>query len=227
MALTYDGRWIRLWIDGERDAELEAGLDIPPQDIAIGRLVDRVLRVPADYASRPHVWHEFDNTYIAPLPDLDKESRLTGVMTQAWVLEPHRRRIESYGLLPRYPELRQLSIARYREYVKSVYERARQMPRLDGYAWWVVSDIPGGVETDVTDYGILDMLYQPEKFPDPAWFRQFNRESVLLIDADTDQRVLAAGEKKDVRISLSHFGTAPVENGELAWKISARRDDAP
>ena len=134
VALTYDGRWIRLWIDGERDAELEAGLDIPPQDIAIGRLVDRVLRAPADYASRPHVWHEFDNTYIAPLPDLDKESRLTGVMTQAWLLEPHRRRIESYGLLPRYPELRQRSIARYREYVKAVYERARQMPRLDGYA---------------------------------------------------------------------------------------------
>ena len=44
VALTYDGRWIRLWIDGELDAELEAGLDIPPQDIAIGRLVDRVLR---------------------------------------------------------------------------------------------------------------------------------------------------------------------------------------
>ena len=221
VALTYDGRWIRLWMDGEQDAELEAGLDIPPRDIAVGRLVDRVLRAPADYASRPHVWHEFDNTYIAPLPDLDKESRLTGAMTQAWVLEPHRRRIESYGLLPRYPELRQRSIARYREYVKSVYERARQMPRLDGYAWWVVSDIPGGVETDVTDYGILDMLYQPEKFPDPAWFRQFNRDSVLLIDADTDQRVLAAGEPKKVQISLSHFGAAPVENGELSWKISA------
>jgi hypothetical protein len=67
------------------------------------------------------------------------------------------------------------------------------------------------------------MFYQPEKFPDPAWFRQFNRESVLLIDADTDQRVLAVGEKKDVKISLSHFGTAPVENGELTWKTS---DDA-
>jgi hypothetical protein len=221
VALTHDGRWIRLWIDGTRDAEREASLDLPPQDIAIGRLVDRVLRAPADYASRPHVWHEFDNTYIAPLPDLDKEARLTGVMTQAWVLEPHRRRIESYGLLPRYPELRQRSIARYRDYVKAAFERARQMPRLDGYSWWVVSDIPGGVETDVTDYGILDMLYQPEKFPDPAWFRQFNRESVLLIDADTDQRVLAAGERKVVTLSLSHYGAAPVEGGEVSWKIAA------
>ena len=97
------------------------------------------------------------------------------------------------------------------------------MPRLDGYSWWVVSDIPGGVETDVTDYGILDMLYQPEKFPDPAWFRQFNRESVLLIDADADQRVLAVDEKKVVQISLAHFGATPVENGGLAWKIA---DDA-
>jgi hypothetical protein len=220
VALTYDGQRVGLWLDGTPDAELEAVLDIPPIDIAIGRLVDHTLRTPADYASRPHVWHEFDNTYIAPLPDLDKEPRLTGAMTQAWVLEPHRRRLESYGLLERYPELRRRSIARYREYVKAVYERARHMPRLDGYAWWVVSDIPGGVETDVTDYGILDMFYEPEKF-DPAWFRQINRESVLLIDAETDQRVLAAGESRDVKLTLSHYGTAPVEKGDLRWSVSA------
>ncbi len=223
VALTYDGNRIRLWIDGVPDAEVDTTLDLLPVDIAIGRLVDRAVRSSRDYASRPHIWHEFDNTYIAPLPDLDKEQRLTGAMTQAWVLEPHRRRLESYGLLPRYAELRQRSIARYRESVKSVFERARHLPRLDGYSWWVVSDIPGGVETDVTDYGILDMLYQPEKFPDPAWFRQFNRESVLLIDADTDQRVLAAGGKKEIRLLLSHFGPAPIDNGELTWTVS---DDA-
>jgi hypothetical protein len=219
VAISYDGRWIRLWIGGTLDSEFEGALDLPPEDIAIGRLVDRAMRTPVDYASRPHVWHEFDNTYIAPLPDLDKESRLTGVMTQAWVLEPHRRRLESYGLLQRYGELRARSIARYREYVKAVFERARWMPRLDGYAWWVVSDIPGGVETDVTDYGILDMVYQNEKF-DAAWFRTFNRESVLLIDADTDQRVLATGETREVRLALSHFGNIPIEGGQLTWRVS-------
>jgi hypothetical protein len=64
------------------------------------------------------------------------------------------------------------------------------------------------------------MLYQPEKFPDPAWFRQFNRESVLLASADIVQRVLATGETKPLDISLSHYGGAPVENGELTWKVS-------
>ncbi len=219
VAIVYDGRWIRLWIDGTLDSEFEGALDLPPEDIAIGRLVDRAMRTPVDYASRPHVWHEFDNTYIAPLPDLDKESRLTGVMTQAWVLEPHRRRLESYGLLQRYGELRRRSIARYREYVKAVFERARWMPRLDGYAWWVVSDIPGGVETDATDYGVLDMVYQNEKF-DAAWFRTFNRESVLLIDADTDQRVISSGKTREVRLALSHYGDQPIEGGQLTWRIS-------
>jgi hypothetical protein len=219
VALTYDGTRVGLWLDGALDVELQTALDLPPQDLAIGRLVSKTLRSRADYASRPHVWHEFDNTYIAPLPDLGIEARLTGAQTQAWVLEPHRRRLEAYGLLPRYGELRELSIRRYREYVKQAFERARALPRLDGYSWWVVSDIPGGVETDVTSYGVLDMLYQPEKFPDPAWFRQFNRETVLLIDADTDQRVLAAGEERSLRVSLSHFGTARVQRGELRWRL--------
>jgi hypothetical protein len=221
VALSFDGRRVRLWIGGEPDTELEAPLDLPPSDLAIGRLIDRTLRTPADYRCRPHVWHEFNNTYIAPLPDLEIEKRLTGAQTQAWVLEPHRQRLASGGLLSRYPDLRRLSIEWYREYVKQAFERARRMPRLDGYAWWVVSDIPGGVETDVTSYGILDMLYRPEKFPDPAWFLQFNGESALLCDAETDQRVLRCGETRNVAFQLAHFGAEPVNRGRLAWSALA------
>ena len=221
VALTADGKQVRLWVNGKPDGEIPAALDLPQTDLAIGRLIEHAARHPADYRSRTHVWHEMDHTYLAPLPDLDIGPRLTGAVTQSWVLEPHRRRIESYGLLPRYKEIRSLSFAHYRDYVKQSFENARRLrPRLDGYAWWVVSDIPGGVETDVTSYGVLDMLYQPEKFPDPAWFRQFNRESVLLVSADIEQRVLAAGETKPVDISLSHYGGAPVVNGELMWKAT-------
>ena len=125
VALSYDGRRIRLWVNGQADAELEALLDIPQHDLAIGRLIEQVLRNPADYRSRPRVWHEFDNTYIAPLPDLEIEKRLTGLQTQAWVIEPHQRRVEGYRLLGRYDELRRLSIAHYRQYVKQAFERAR------------------------------------------------------------------------------------------------------
>ena len=180
----------------------------------------------ADYRSRPHVWHEFNNQYIAPLPDLEIERRLTGVMTQAWVLEPHRRRLESYGLLSRYPELRNLSIRLYRNYVKQVFESARRMPRLDGYAWWVVNDIPAGVECDVTSYGVLDMLYQPEKFTFEE-FRQYNRESVLTMDIPIDARVIKRGESRPIRIALSHYGSQPVEEGNCDGKSRGLEDARP
>jgi hypothetical protein len=155
---------------------------------------------------------------------LDIEKRLTGAITQDWVLTPHRRRMEAYGLLSRYPEIRQRSFDLYREYVKWIFENARRMPRLDGYAWWgVISDIPGGVETDVSSLALLDMLYQPEKFIFEE-FRKFNRESVLTMDADIDGRVLQSGESRPLRISLSHFGDRPVNNGQMKWRFTAGSD---
>ena len=218
--MIYDRRRIRLWINGQPDAQMDVRLDLPANDLAIGRVIDRRFRTAADYRSRPHVWHEFNNTYIAPLPDLEIEKQLTGVQTQGWVLEPHRRRLESYGLLPRYPQIRELSFGFYREYVKQTFEAARRMPRLDGYAWWVVSDIPGGVETDVTSYGILNMLYQPEKFPDRQWFLQFNGPSVLLIDNDIHQRVLRSGERRTTKLMLSHYGARSIEQGRVTWRVT-------
>ncbi|MCL5097013.1 MAG: hypothetical protein M1608_05695 [Candidatus Omnitrophica bacterium] len=220
LGLTYDGRRIHMFINGLPDAEIEATFAFAPCDLALGRLIQKGSRSAADYSSRPHVWHEFDNNYFAPLPDLEIEKRLTGAITQGWVLEPHRRRLEAYGLLSRYPELRKCSIDLYREYTKQAFERARRMPRLDGYAWWLASDMPAGVETDVTGFGILDMLYQPEKYAFDE-FRKFNRESVLTIDADIDHGVLASGEHRPIQVSLSHYGNEPVTNGRLLWRISS------
>lgn len=218
VGLTWDGKRLCLFVNGEPDADVNAVFACAARDLAIGGLVQLTTRTPADYRSRPHVWHEFNNMYLAPLPDLDIEKRLTGAITQACVLEPHRRRLDAYGVLSRYPEIRELSIRLYRNYVKYVFEQARRMPRLDGYAWWVAGDIPGGVETDVTSYGVLDMLYQPEKFTFDD-FRQFNRESVLMVDADIDQRVLQNAESRSLNISLSHYGPNPVQHGCLRWKI--------
>ncbi|MBN2293986.1 MAG: hypothetical protein JXM70_16280 [Pirellulales bacterium] len=219
VGLTYDGQRIHLFINGELHGEVETTFTIPPRDLALGRLIQLGTRTAADYRSRPHVWHEFDNTYIAPLPDLEIEKRLTGVMTQTSILNPHRQRLEDYGIMSRYKEIRRLSIDLYREYVKSIFENARRMPRLDGYAWWgTTNDIPAGVETDVSSLAMLDMLYQPEKFVFEE-FRKFNRESVLMVDADIDRRVLGSGKSQQLQIALSHYGPQPVKNGRLLWKI--------
>ncbi len=220
VGLTYDGKMLKLFIDGKLDGEVAQELAIEPRDARIGRLIQAPLHTAEDYR-KPFLWHEYNNTYIAPLPDLEVEKKLTGAMTQTAVLEHHRQRIENYGLLPRYPELRQQSFKLYREYVKQAFEGLRHMPKVDGFAWWVVSDIPAGVETDVTSLAVLDMVYQPEKFTDTAWFRQFNGQSVLLMDADIDARVLRAAEAKPVKISLSHFGAPPLENGRLEWKLTS------
>jgi hypothetical protein len=219
VGLTWDGKRVRLFLNGQPDAEMDAAFFLQPRDLALGRAVELTTHTAADYRSRPHVWHEFNCLYTAPLPDLEIEQRLTGVMTQGWVLEPHRRRMESYGLLSRYPELRKLSIRHYHNYVKQAFESARRMPRLDGYAWWVVNDIPAGVECDVTSYGVLDMLYQPEKFTFEE-FQKFNGESVLLLDTPIDARVLKRGESRSLKIALSHYGDQPVKNGQLRWKIT-------
>ena len=220
VGLTYDGKMLKLFIDGKLDGEVAQELAIAPRDARIGRLIQAPLHTAEDYR-KPFLWHEYNNTYIAPLPDLEVEKKLTGAMTQTAVLEHHRQRIENYGLLPRYPELRQQSFMLYREYVKQAFEGLRHIPKVDGFAWWVVSDIPAGVETDVTSLAVLDMVYQPEKFTDTAWFRQFNGQSVLLMDADIDARVLRAAEAKPVKISLSHFGAPPLENGRLEWKLTS------
>jgi hypothetical protein len=219
VGLTWDGRRLRLFLGGRPDSEVDALFALPGRDMALGRLITRGARGPAEYRSRPHVWHEFNNTYIGPLPDLDIEKRLTGVMTQVGVIEPHRRRMEGYGLLSRYPELRKRSFDLYWNHVKSIFEDVRRLPRLDGYAWWgTTSDIPAGVETDVSSLAVLDMLYQPEKFEFDE-FRKINRESVLLTDANIDRRVLASGEGRSLGIALSHFGAEPVQSGRLVWRI--------
>ena len=165
-----------------------------------------------DYRNRPHIWHEFNQSYVGPLPDLDVEKKLAGgvISQEANLMVRHRARVDSFGLLGRYPSLRQMSFQWYHEYLKQAFETARQMPNLDGYHWWVISDIPSGFETDLTSIGILDMVYQPEKFADPESFLPFNSASVLLIDADVDQRVLAVGERKVIGVSISHYGAHPI-----------------
>jgi hypothetical protein len=219
VGLTYDGKLLKLFIDGKLDGEVTQELAIEPRDARIGRLIQAPLHTADDYR-KPFLWHEYNNTYIAPLPDLEIEKKMTGAMTQTAVVEHHRQRIEGYGLLPRYPELRQRSFKLYREYVKQAFEELRRMPKVDGFAWWVVSDIPGGVETDVSSLAVLDMVYKPEKFTDTAWFRQFNGQSVLLMDAGIDARVLRSSAAQPVKISLSHFGAPPVKNGRLEWKLT-------
>lgn len=222
VGLSYDGEKLRLFINGKLDGEIAEKLAIAPKDLKIGSQINIPVYSAEDYRSRPHVWHEFNQSYVGPLPDLDVEKKLIGaVITQeANLMVRHRARVDSFGLLGRYPSLRQTSFKSHYDYVKQAFESARQMPNLDGYHWWVISDIPAGFESDVTACGVLDIIYQPEKFAHPESFLPFNSASVLLIDADVDQRVLAADERKEISVSVSHYEADPVSDGRLSWQLT-------
>lgn len=136
----------------------------------------------------------------------------------------HRRSVEFFGL-----------------YLKDVHEAARRSPTLDGYHYWLMTDLPGGVEGDPSSLGLLNPFYEPSKFPDPTPFLRFNRETVLLMNADPDaplvnqveldgvtrpspnrnaqHRVIGADEKKPVSLGISHFGAGPIRGGSLTWEV--------
>ena len=82
-----------------------------------------------------------------------------------------------------------------------------------------MTDLPGGVEGDPSSLGLLNMFYEPEKFPDPKPFLRFNGETVILISAQAGDRILGAGERKPITISVSHYGANPVKEGRLVWKL--------
>ena len=221
VGVSFDGANLRLFVNGKFDGEIAGELDIEPKDLKLGSMINRPLHSAEEYRSRPHIWHEFNQSYVGPIPDLDLEKKLAGaaISQETNTLARHRKRVDAFGLLDRYPALRQTSFQSHYEYVKQAFEVARQMPNLDGYHWWMASELPAGFEVDVTGFGVLDMKYEPEKFLDPKSFSSFNSESVLLIDADIDQRVLVASERKTIGVSISHYGAAPIKDGRLPWKV--------
>ena len=228
IGIAHDGARLKLHINGKFDSSKEIEFAITPVDGRIGASVSRARLtdsgegdVREKYLSRPHIWHEFPNTYVGPLPDLAIADKWTGVFRDDNAISYHRRQIVGLGLLERYPEIRGRSIDLFHLYLKDNYERARHSPTMDGYNYWCFTDFPPGPEGDMTTYGMFSTVYEPEKFPDPAPILQFNRETVLLIDSTVDRRVLAVDQENEVTLRISHYGQRPIRDGRLVWEVTS------
>ena len=117
----------------------------------------------------------------------------------------------------KYPAVYQRSVDLYYQYLKQAFESARSSPTMDGYGLWLMTDTPAGPEGDGNFLGIFNLLYEPAKFPDPAPILHCNRETVLLVDAGMDQRVLARRVEED-RIEHLPLRSEPIDNGSPAGK---------
>jgi hypothetical protein len=175
---------------------------------------------PAASQDKPQIWHEFPGSYAGSLPNLTNSHQYTGIISRDPCVELKKKEVAEYGLTERYPEIWRRSVDFLQLYLKEVYETARKSPTLDGFNYWLFTDLPGGVEGDPPSLGILNAFYEPEKFPDPKPFLQFNRETVILISAGGADRVLGANETKPLALSISHYGPKAVKGGKLIWKLS-------
>jgi len=91
---------------------------------------------------------------------------------------------------------------------------------MDGYTYWLMTDLPGGVEGDMNSCGIFDVLCRPDKFPDPAPVLRFNRETVLLVDVELGQRVLSPGTAREAGLIVPHYGSEAIRDGVVEWEVA-------
>jgi hypothetical protein len=107
---------------------------------------------------------------------------------------------------------------------KAVLEKVRTWSKLGGYVVTGLRDTPLAVSALFDDFG------QPKY--DPAAFRQFNANSVLLVGrgrsrqwsydgdriAPSDPYCLIAGQRAVLDLILAHAG-APLHGGEWSWRV--------
>lgn len=228
LGILHDGSVLKLYLNGTLDSSAKVRLAIVPVDGRIGGCLTTgpITETPQSnreaYDSRPHIWHEFPNTYAGPFPDLSLVEKYTGVFVDNDCIAYHRRQMAELGLAERYPEIQRRSVDLFYLYLKEHYERARRSPTMDGYNYWCFTDYPGGVEGDMTTYGMFNTLYEAEKFPDPAPILEFNRETVLLNSDGPEARVLEGGQPKQVGLAISHYGRQPIRDGRVAWEVHSQ-----
>jgi len=217
IGVIYDGRQLALYLNGEADAVTAAHFDTEGADARIG---SAVMENSASSPHKPHIWHEFPGSYAGSLPSLTTSHQYTGVISRDPCVELKMKEVADYGITERYPGIWRRSVDFFQLYLKEVHETARKSPTLDGFNYWLFTDLPGGVEGDPPSLGLLNAFYEPEKFPDPKPFLQFNHETVILINAGSSDRILGANEMKPMAFSISHYGPKPVKDGKLIWKLN-------
>ncbi len=221
VGIVYDGAVLKLIMNGKLDKSANIRLGTVLVDACIGNVVTRGIKDDR-YEKLPHIWHEFPNTYVGPLPDVTVDQKFTGVYRDDNYLSGHRKQIADLHLTEKYPAVYQRSVDHYYLYLKQMFESARHSPTMDGYGLWLMTDTPAGPEGDGNFLGMFNLLYEPAKFPDPAPILHCNSETVLLIDAGPEQRVLPHGASKNVGLSISHYGVRPIHDGKLRWEVQTQ-----
>ena len=99
-------------------------------------------------------------------------------------------------------------------YQKRGLEQARLDPVCDGYIYWTIVDV--GCPSA---QGLFNQFWEP-KVSTAEYFREFNSPTVILAKFSPASRILNAGEKLEIEWWISAFGSKPIGDKPLTWRLS-------
>jgi len=188
-----------------------SGYLVPPMDVAVPYrgLAEGI----------PNIKHEY-GAYYSTLPDISLIPKFTGLFEPLW-LSSAKTWIESNGMTGDYQSYQRNSGRLYALGVKTFLEKLRTIPEFTGYFYWLINDFPGGtLEGGEWNWGWLDLFWQPKQITPPDG-QEMNAAVLPMIDLPADSRTFWLEDGKTIEVSVSNFGTSPIQKGKLVWELTA------
>ena len=188
-----------IWTDGGFNAEL-------PQDFVNAEASED------GRTDLPVIQHEF--RWWSTYPDVRIKRKYDGAV-RPYAIEIAEAAARQHRLQSHLPAMARASQRlQYVEARTKMEVCRRDNPRLAGISHFTAMDIC------LSPQGILDEFYDP-KYVDAATWRRTNGDTVVLVDAGFDDRVLEAGGALTAAFSVSDFSHPPLEAPTFAWELKA------
>ncbi|WP_339274696.1 sugar-binding domain-containing protein [Paenibacillus sp. FSL W8-0426] len=186
----------------------------PPLESEWSAVPDTTLdyRAVTRLSDRPVIGHEHAQftMYVRP----QEKGKYTGVLRPSW-LEPIEESLSRQGMkgdiLERYQQASGRHLVRS---LKEAMERVRRTSDAAGLQLLDIRDFPGQGHATT---GILDVFWESKGMIEPEEFRRCNAGTVLLLGCD--QRTFFGGEAIQAQVSVSHYGTEPLQNVSVQWRL--------
>ncbi|MEC0125883.1 glycoside hydrolase family 2 [Paenibacillus pabuli] len=185
----------------------------PPLESELSAIPDTTLDYHAvtRLADRPVVGHEHAQftMYVRP----QERQKYTGVLRPSW-LQPIEESLSRKGLTADLENFQQASGIHLVRSLKEAMERIRRTEGAAGVQLLDIRDFPGQGHATT---GILDVFWESKGIIEPAVFRQFNANVVLLLSCS--ERTFYAGEAICIEARISHYGQTVIRDASIHWRL--------
>jgi len=160
---------------------------------------------------KPLIQHEF--RWWSSYPDVRIKGKYNGAV-RPYVIERAERAAAKNNMVHLLPTMaRNSQRLQYIEARGKLEACRRDHPELAGICHFTAMDVC------LSPQGILDEFYDPKYVDAPAWLRTWG-DTVVLLDRDFDDRVLATGEMLRCNLYVSDFSHPPLRHPVLEWDFS-------